>query len=171
MVAFALLAFAPSPLKKIETKNVSAQIPAKTASKPVQAPQPEIPPVVQVEPETPVVAPPAVVEEAPAPAPVATNYPTDHIEIMQQAGIDPGDYAAVDYIISHESGWRHWVVNSEGSGATGLCQALPGSKMASAGADWATNPVTQMRWCTSYATQRYGGWQNAQSFWISHLWW
>ena len=91
--------------------------------------------------------------------------------IMDAAGIPQGDRAAVNYIISHESGWRHLVVNSEGSGATGLCQALPGSKMASAGADWATNPVTQMRWCNSYAISRYGSWAGAYNFWVANKWW
>src|SRR5205085_2363234 len=52
---------------------------------------------------------------------------------MALAGIAPGDYNYVDYIVSHESGWRPNATNS--SGSWGLCQATPGSKMASAGAD------------------------------------
>lgn len=92
-------------------------------------------------------------------------------QIMAAAGIPAGEQAAADYIVSHESGWRWWVVNTEGSGATGLCQALPGWKMASAGADWATNPVTQMRWCHSYAQSRYGGWWAAYNHWLAnHNW-
>lgn len=100
-----------------------------------------------------------------AETPVSTG---SHEDWMAQAGIAAGDYAAVDYIVSHESGWRYWVVNSEGSGATGLCQALPGYKMASAGADWATNPITQLRWCASYASSRYGGWWASYDHWLSH---
>ena len=84
---------------------------------------------------------------------------------MALAGIAPGDYAAADFIISHESGWRPYASNP--SGAYGLCQALPGSKMASAGADWATNPVTQLKWCNGYAKSRYGGWQGAYSHWMA----
>lgn len=84
---------------------------------------------------------------------------------MALAGIPPGDYAAADFIISHESGWRPFASNP--SGAYGLCQALPGSKMASAGADWATNPVTQLRWCNGYAKSRYGGWQGAYNHWMA----
>lgn len=84
---------------------------------------------------------------------------------MALAGIAPSDYAAADFIISHESGWRPYAANP--SGAYGLCQALPGSKMASAGADWATNPVTQLKWCNGYAKSRYGGWQGAYNHWMA----
>jgi len=99
------------------------------------------------------------------------------------AGVSPADYAAVDYIISKESGWcptkwqgeygacpaYHGAPTSAGVGY-GLCQATPGYKMATAGADWATNPVTQLRWCSNYA-KRYGGWQGAYNFWIVNRWW
>ncbi len=91
-------------------------------------------------------------------------------EIMAAAGISSSDYTYVDYIVTKESNWNSTAANPMSS-AYGLCQALPGSKMASAGSDWATNPVTQMRWCDSYATSRYGSWAAAYSFWISHHWW
>jgi hypothetical protein len=87
---------------------------------------------------------------------------------MAAAGISPSDYTYVDYIVSHEGGWRVNAYNP--SGAYGLCQSLPGSKMASAGADWETNPVTQLIWCNSYA-QAKGGWYASYLFWISHNWW
>ncbi|WOO86598.1 hypothetical protein RZE82_05650 [Mollicutes bacterium LVI A0039] len=90
--------------------------------------------------------------------------------IMSAAGISSSDYQYVDYIITKESGWNATADNPI-SDAYGLCQSLPGSKMASAGSDWATNPVTQMKWCNSYATSRYGSWANAYSFWISNHWW
>jgi resuscitation-promoting factor RpfB len=88
---------------------------------------------------------------------------------MALAGIAPGDYNYADYIISHESGWRPDAGNA--SGAYGLCQALPGSKMASAGADWATNPVTQLRWCNGYAVSRYGSWAAAYNHWVASRNW
>jgi hypothetical protein len=47
--------------------------------------------------------------------------------------------------------------NSQGLGAYGIPQALPGSKMASAGSDWSWNPVTQVRWMIGYVNGRYGG--------------
>ena len=100
------------------------------------------------------------------------NLPAgSHEDWMAQAGISPSDYGYVEFIISHESGWGYMKYNYSGSGAYGLCQALPGSKMASAGADWQTNPITQLRWCNGYAVGRYGSWAGAYSFWISHHWW
>lgn len=98
------------------------------------------------------------------------SIPTDKTAVMAAAGISESDYAYVNYIVSRESGWRYLASNAS-SGAYGLCQALPGTKMASAGSDWQTNPVTQLRWCTGYATGRYGGWSGAYSFWLSHSWW
>jgi resuscitation-promoting factor RpfB len=84
---------------------------------------------------------------------------------MALAGIGPGDYQYVDYIVSHESGWRPNAGSL--SGPYGLCQAYPGSKMASAGADWQTNPVTQLRWCNGYAQSRYGSWGAAYNHWVA----
>lgn len=102
---------------------------------------------------------------------------------MALAGIAPGDYQYADYIISHESGWCPTKAQGQwggcppyagyvpATGGYGLCQSTPGSKMASAGADWATNPVTQLRWCSGYAKSRYGGWAAAYSHWLStHSW-
>jgi len=55
---------------------------------------------------------------------------------------------------NRESGWVYDAENA--SGAYGIPQALPGSKMASAGSDWATNPATQIKWGLGYITQIYG---------------
>ncbi|MDY7556147.1 MULTISPECIES: lytic transglycosylase domain-containing protein [unclassified Cryobacterium] len=63
-------------------------------------------------------------------------------------------YSCLVALWNKESGWR---VNAENpSGAYGIPQALPGSKMASAGADWATNAGTQIEWGLGYITGRYG---------------
>jgi len=94
----------------------------------------------------------------------------DKAALMAAAGIAPGDYGFVDYIISKESGWRPGAINSS-SGAYGLCQSLPASKMASAGADYRTNPVTQLRWCSGYANGRYGGWAGSYNAWLAQNWW
>lgn len=93
-----------------------------------------------------------------------------HQDWMAAAGINPSDYSYVEFIISHESSWRPNAVN-RGSGATGLCQALPAHKMSSAGLDYLTNPVTQLKWCDGYAKARYGGWAKAHSFWQANRWW
>jgi hypothetical protein len=68
-----------------------------------------------------------------------------------------------------ESGWR---VNAENpsSGAYGIPQSLPGSKMATAGADWQTNPATQIEWGLGYIGDRYGSPCGAWSFKQSHGW-
>src|SRR5262249_20767207 len=88
---------------------------------------------------------------------------------MALAGIAPSDYQYADYIISHESGWRPFA--SGIGGAYGLCRARRGGKMASAGADWATTPVTKLKWCNGYAVSRYGGWGAAYNHWLSsHNW-
>lgn len=111
---------------------------------------------------------------------VITKEPVTQIEVigtslsgikgdMALAGIGPGDYNYADYIISHESGWRPNAGNA--SGAYGLCQALPGFKMSSAGSDWATNPVTQLRWCNGYAVGRYGSWGAAYNHWVAYRNW
>ena len=67
-----------------------------------------------------------------------------------------------------ESGWNHLAANPS-SGAYGIPQALPGSKMASAGADWATNPNTQIDWGIGYIADRYGdpcgAWAQGQTGW------
>ncbi|MGQ2916294.1 lytic transglycosylase domain-containing protein [Microbacterium aurantiacum] len=65
-----------------------------------------------------------------------------------------------------ESGWNSQAYNAS-SGAYGIPQALPGSKMASAGADWETNAATQISWGLGYIAGRYGSpcgaWQHSQS--------
>ncbi len=100
----------------------------------------------------------------------AISIPEDKSTLMAAAGISESDYPYVNYIVSHESGWcptklqgQHscppYAPGSYPAGVGyGLGQATPGGKMASAGSDWETNPVTQLRWCTGYAVERYGSW-------------
>lgn len=109
-------------------------------------------------------------------APVAQNTPKTpanasgtKYDWMRQAGIPESDWQYVDYIVSRESGWRYTAQNPS-SYAYGLCQSLPGNKMASAGADWLTNPVTQLKWCHNYAN-RYGGWYGSYLEWQRKSWW
>lgn len=102
---------------------------------------------------------------------LAYNGPVDHAAWMKSAGINESDYGYIDYIISHESGWGVTKSNYQGSGAYGLGQALPASKMAPFGSDYLTNPVTQLKWANSYAAARYGSWEGAYIFWKSHRNW
>lgn len=104
-------------------------------------------------------------------------------EWLVAAGVSPSEYGAADYIISRESGWCPTKWQGEYGGCPayhgaptssigyGLCQATPGYKMATAGEDWAVNPVTQLKWCTNYARSKYGSWQAAYSFWSVNHWW
>lgn len=92
-----------------------------------------------------------------------------HKHWMEQAGIPKSWYEDLNWIINHESGWRVNATNP-GSGAYGLGQALPGNKMASAGKDWKTNAITQLKWVKSYIKGRYGNAANAKRFWQAHNW-
>jgi len=101
----------------------------------------------------------------PVEAPASVSAPAPSVSVVG-CGSDPN----MAYIYQHESGCRTDAVNPS-SGAYGLCQALPGYKMASAGADWQTNWDTQNAWCVSYANQRYGSTYNAYLFWVANHWW
>lgn len=92
-----------------------------------------------------------------------------HKHWMEQAGIPKSWYEDLNWIINHESGWRVNATNPS-SGAYGLGQALPGNKMASAGKDWKTNAITQLKWVKSYIKGRYGNAANAKHFWQTHNW-
>ncbi|MFF9641747.1 aggregation-promoting factor C-terminal-like domain-containing protein [Kitasatospora aureofaciens] len=86
------------------------------------------------------------------------------------AQIVPADQlASFSQIVSHESGWNVTATNPS-SGSYGLGQALPASKMASAGADWKTNPATQIKWTLDYMNTRYGSPNAAWAFWQTHHW-
>lgn len=84
-------------------------------------------------------------------------------------GYSEVDFTAGVYIITRESGWNPRATNPS-SGAYGLAQALPGSKMASHGADWQSNYQTQLKWFIDYCNGRYGGIQQAYNFWVQNHW-
>ncbi|MFB7595764.1 phage tail tape measure protein [Streptomyces sp. NPDC056160] len=75
-------------------------------------------------------------------------------------------WAALRNLWIGESGWNERALNAA-SGAYGIPQALPASKMASAGSDWKTNPVTQIKWGLNYIASVYGNPVNAYSKWLS----
>ncbi len=80
--------------------------------------------------------------------------------LAELAGVNLNDWEYVDYIMYRESSWRPFLAN-QSSGAYGVCQSLPAHKMASAGNDYLTNVLTQLRWCHDYAERRYGDWEQA----------
>lgn len=87
-------------------------------------------------------------------------------EWLAASGIAESDWAYVDYIVSKESGWNPNATNKS-SGACGLVQALPCSKVPGNGYD----PVDNLRWANGYAVGRYGSWAGAYEFWVSRHWW
>jgi hypothetical protein len=84
--------------------------------------------------------------------------------MMASFGFSPQTYfgCLVD-IWNRESGWQYDAENGS-SGAYGIPQALPGSKMASAGSDWQTNPATQIKWGLGYIKATYGNPCSAWAF-------
>jgi TP901 family phage tail tape measure protein len=86
--------------------------------------------------------------------------------MMIAAGWGAKQWPALKALWMGESGWNQNAYNAS-SGATGIPQSLPGSKMASAGADWKTNPATQIRWGLGYIRARYGSPGGAYSAWLS----
>jgi hypothetical protein len=76
------------------------------------------------------------------------------------------NWGALKSLWNGESGWNERALN-KASGAYGIPQSLPASKMASAGGDWKTNPATQIKWGLSYIASVYGNPVNAYSKWLS----
>jgi hypothetical protein len=89
-------------------------------------------------------------------------------KMLPSFGFSTDQFGCLNDIWSRESGWRYNAENA--SGAYGIPQALPGSKMASAGSDWQTNPATQINWGLGYIKGQYGTPCQAWSFWQAHGW-
>ena len=101
-----------------------------------------------------------------APAPLFYSGGGSPAEWMSAAGIAESDWGYVDYVVSRESGWNPNATNRR-SGACGLVQALPCSKVPGSG----YNPVDNLRWANGYAVGRYGSWAGAYNFWVNNHWW
>jgi hypothetical protein len=92
----------------------------------------------------------------PTPTPVASGSPQQIAEAMLGSfGWSSSQFSCLDPLWAHESGWSVTAYNA-GSGAYGIPQALPGSRMASAGPNWQTNAATQIRWGLEYIKSTYG---------------
>jgi hypothetical protein len=74
--------------------------------------------------------------------------------LLSSYGFSTSQWGCLDDLWNQESGWRYNAENA--SGAYGIPQALPGSKMASAGPNWQTNPTTQIKWGLGYIKSLYG---------------
>ncbi|GGK80903.1 lytic transglycosylase domain-containing protein [Ornithinimicrobium pekingense] len=98
---------------------------------------------------------------APAPAPVSSGDARSIARSMLSSyGWGDDQWGCLDSLWQRESGWSHTATNPS-SGAYGIPQSLPAGKMASAGADWQTNPATQIAWGLGYISERYGSPCNA----------
>jgi hypothetical protein len=108
-------------------------------------------------------------------APIVPTAPPDPgtaesiaYNMLPSFGFSTDQFGCLNNIWTRESGWRYNAENA--SGAYGIPQALPGSKMASAGADWMTDPTTQIKWGLGYIKSVYGTPCDAWAFWQDHSW-
>ncbi|MGX2994795.1 aggregation-promoting factor C-terminal-like domain-containing protein [Streptomyces sp. JNUCC 64] len=97
------------------------------------------------------------------------SYSIAEIQAMARSVVPADQFQCFSNIVDHESDWNYKAVNPS-SGAYGLFQALPASKMSSAGSDWQTNPATQIKWGLSYMEGRYGSPCGAWDFWQANRW-
>ncbi|PRY66928.1 hypothetical protein B0I08_1089 [Glaciihabitans tibetensis] len=125
---------------------------------------------------TPISYDPYTITEPPPPPPPAPSPASGKpdpgsakaiaLEMVTAKGWDANQYDCLVSLWTKESGWNHLAENKS-SGAYGIPQSYPGNKMASAGADWKTNPATQIRWGIGYIAGRYstpcGAWTNSQA--------
>lgn len=101
--------------------------------------------------------------------PAQASYTVAEVKAMARQMVPADQFQCFSNIVNHESTWNYRAQNAS-SGAYGLVQALPGSKMSSAGADWQTNPATQIKWGLNYMDGRYGSPCGAWSFWQANNW-
>lgn len=146
--------FQPVTLDVIRDFRVRATVSPRVAPRPAPAPAPDI---------TTIAPPRAPVRPSGAPTVAETKaWALDRLGQTQ--------YACLVEIVSHEDGtWDPYRTNAS-SGAYGIPQALPGSKMATAGDDWRWNRITQVRWMLGYLAARYGSPCDGWAFWQAHRW-
>jgi hypothetical protein len=109
-----------------------------------------------------------VVNTPTAPAPDPGTAKAIAKQLLAARGWGDDQYNCLVTLWNHESGWRVHAAN--GSGAYGIPQALPGSKMGSAGPDWQNNATTQIKWGLGYISSRYSTPCGAWSSWQAHGW-
>lgn len=167
IIAALLLSLAIALLfSQFVTKSYTLRHPSKLSTKSFtqQAYAAEIP--AQIAPQTspePTPEPPKV-EVAPTPPPAPTPQPEPPKPVAKPKSYPMPEYQAKAFIYQKESGNNPAAVNKS-SGACGLGQSLPCSKMASICPNWRTDYECQDRWFTGYMQSRYGSWSKAVSFW------
>lgn len=160
-------------VNKTPVNEVTADCAPKPTPTPTPTPVAPEPKVVEVAPETRVESNSSKKVET-ASAPVAKSVPSENsspalsggkYDWMKAAGIAESDWTYVDFIVNRESGWNPNAKNSS-SGACGLVQALPCSKL---GGNW-NDPVTALKWQKNYVEDRYGSYSQAYNFWTNNHW-
>ena len=154
---------------ELKTEMAAVQTPA---ASPTSAPQ-RTPTATATATATAAPQPTATASPTAAPQPTATASPTATPQptatatapagspqqiaqaMLGSFGWSSSQFACLNPLWAHESGWRVTAYNAS-SGAYGIPQALPGSKMASAGPDWQTNATTQIKWGLHYIKGTYG---------------
>jgi len=143
----------------------------------VVPPKPAPAPVAKAAPDASTAAPAAPAPAAPptpAPAPAASapdpgSAKSIAYNMVLARGWGADQFSCLEQLWQKESGWNTFA-NNPSSGAYGIPQSLPGSKMASAGGDWATNPATQITWGLGYIGDRYGSPCGAWNHSIANNW-
>jgi hypothetical protein len=90
-------------------------------------------------------------------------------QLLPSFGFSTSQMSSLVPMWNKESGWSTSAENPS-SGAYGIPQALPGSKMGTVASDWRTNPATQIKWGLGYIKDRYGSPASAWSFWQANGW-
>src|SRR5579862_6131284 len=124
-------------------KTAAAKAPARAAAQPATSAQP-----------TSSASATATATATAAPAPPGSPQQIA-AAMLGSFGWSSSQFSCLDPLWAHESGWSVTAYNA-GSGAYGIPQALPGSRMASAGPNWQTNAATQIRWGLEYIQSTYG---------------
>jgi len=180
----------PRPVTKPAPRPVVTPVvkpPVTPVTKPVAepvkpvTPKPVAPKPVAPKPSPPKPAPKPIAKPAPKPAPPPAPKPAPTTVIVVTPGSaqaiaksmmgaygwnTTSQFSCLVNLWNGESGWR-WNATNPESGAYGIPQAWPANKMATAGADWRTNPRTQIRWGMGYIKGRYGTPCAAWSAWLS----
>lgn len=169
---------APAQTQTEQTEQVAPATP----TEPPQQAQAQEQPVTQPEPVTAPVEPPVQQQSTR----IAADLSAGQQSWLLNAGIPQNFWRAVEYINTKESQWcpTRWQgyhgpcldyyeeaypgAESDTSKGYGLCQSTPANKMAAAGADWRTNPVTQLKWCQMHADSHHGGWGNAYAYHLAN---
>jgi hypothetical protein len=99
----------------------------------------------------------------PAPADTVANART-----YVKSRVGAANYNCIDNVWTRESKWNPTL--GVPTGAYGIPQAYPGTKMASFGSNWRYSPLTQVKWGLSYISQRYGTGCGAWAFWQANGW-